>query len=104
MRRSRRDGRGRKSEEAGGSNDPSDGLSLATASDESHESVWKVARYETMTAIGLRTKGKMFSDLWPQTARWAACLRCGIHTCGISHTSFIVAFAEDSPMCHGSVR
>ena len=51
------------SEEAGGSNDPSDGFSLATAWDELHESVWSVARYETMTAVGLRAKGKMFSDL-----------------------------------------
>ena len=51
------------SEEAGGSNDPCDGFSLATAWDELHGSVWSVARYETMTAVGLRAKGKMFSDL-----------------------------------------
>ena len=51
------------SEEVGGSNDPCDGFSLATAWDELHESVWSVARYETMTAVGLRAKGKMFSDL-----------------------------------------
>ena len=46
-------------EEAGGSN----GYSLATAWDELHEFVWSVARYETMTAVGLRAKGKMFGDL-----------------------------------------
>ena len=51
------------SEEVGGSNDPSDGFSLATAWDELRGSVWSVARYETMTAVGLRAKGKMFSDL-----------------------------------------
>jgi hypothetical protein len=52
------------SEEAGGSNnDPGDDFSLATAWDELHESVWGVARYETMTTVGLRAKGKMFSDL-----------------------------------------
>ena len=51
------------SEEAGGPNDSCDGFSLATAWNELHESVWSVARYETMTAVGLRAKGKMFSDL-----------------------------------------
>ena len=51
------------SEEAGGSNDPGDDLSLATAWGELHKSVWSVARYETMTAVGLRAKGKMFSEL-----------------------------------------
>src|SRR5271157_5536151 len=51
------------SEDAGGSNDPCDGFSLASAWDELHELVWSVARYETMTAVGLRAKGKMFSDL-----------------------------------------
>ncbi len=54
---------GEQSEEAGGSNDPRDGFSLAGAWDELHESVWSVARYETMTAVGLTAKGKMFSDL-----------------------------------------
>lgn len=51
------------SEEAGGSNDPCDGFSLATAWDELHESVWSVARYEAMTVVGLRAKGKVFRDL-----------------------------------------
>ncbi len=51
------------SEEAGGSNDPCDGFSLAAAWDELHESVWRVARYEAMTTVGLRAKGKMFRGL-----------------------------------------
>ena len=51
------------SEEAGGPNDARDGFSLASAWDELNESVWSVARYETMTAVGLRAKGNMFSDL-----------------------------------------
>jgi hypothetical protein len=49
--------------EAGRSNDPRDRHSLAAAWDELHESVWSVARYETMTTAGLRAKGKMFRDL-----------------------------------------
>jgi hypothetical protein len=28
------------------------------------DSIWNVARYEAMTAVGLRAKGKMFRDLW----------------------------------------
>ena len=60
--RSRRDGifRARKPEDR---TTLCDGFSLATAWDELHESVWSVARYETMTAVGLRAKGKMFRDL-----------------------------------------
>ena len=51
------------SEEAGRSDDLHDGFSLAMAWAELHESVWSVARYETMTTVGLRAKGKIFSDL-----------------------------------------
>ena len=40
-----------------------DGFSLASAWDELRKSVWSVARYETMTRVGLRAKGKVFSDL-----------------------------------------
>ena len=54
---------GEQSEEAGESNDPRDGFSLAGAWDELHESVGSVARYETTTAVGLTAKGKVFSDL-----------------------------------------
>jgi hypothetical protein len=50
------------SEEAGGRN-RSHGVLLATAWDDLHESVWTVARYETMTPVGLRAKGKVFRDL-----------------------------------------
>jgi len=53
----------KQSEEGGGSNDPCHGFSVARAWDELHESVWCVARYETMTPVGLRAKGKVFSDL-----------------------------------------
>jgi hypothetical protein len=49
--------------EEGRSNDSRDRHSLAAAWDELHESVWSVARYETMTTIGLRAKGKIFIDL-----------------------------------------
>jgi len=49
--------------EEGRSNDPRDRHSLAAAWDELNESVWSVARYEAMTTIGLRAKGKIFIDL-----------------------------------------
>ena len=51
------------SEEAGRLDDLCDGFSLARGWAELHESVWSVARYETMTTVGLREKGKIFSDL-----------------------------------------
>ena len=51
------------SEEAGRLDDLCDGFSLAMAWDDLHESVWSVARYETMTTVGLRAKGKLFSLL-----------------------------------------
>ncbi len=51
------------SAEEGRSNDPRDRHSLAAAWDELNEAVWSVARYETMTTIGLRAKGKIFIDL-----------------------------------------
>ena len=51
------------SEEAGRLDDLCDGFSLARGWAELHESVWSVARYETMTPVGLRAKGKIFSDL-----------------------------------------
>ena len=51
------------SEEAGRLDDLCDGFSLARGWAELHESVWSVARYETMTTVGLRAKGKIFSDL-----------------------------------------
>jgi hypothetical protein len=47
----------------GRSNDPRDRHSLAAAWDELNEAVWSVARYETMTPVGLRAKGTMFRDL-----------------------------------------
>ncbi len=50
-------------EEAGGPNDARAGFSLAGAWNELNESIWSVARYETMTAVGLRAKGTMFRDL-----------------------------------------
>ena len=40
-----------------------DAASLEKSWNELHESVWRVARYETMTAAGLRAKGQMFRDL-----------------------------------------
>ncbi len=49
--------------EEGRSNDARDRHSLAEAWDELHESVRRVARHETMTAVGLRAKGKVFRDL-----------------------------------------
>ena len=51
------------SEEAGRLDDLCGGFSLARGWAELHESVWSVARYETMTTVGLRAKGKIFSDL-----------------------------------------
>lgn len=51
------------SEEGGRLDDPRDGFSLATGWAELHESVWSVARYETMTTVGLKAKGKIFSVL-----------------------------------------
>ena len=51
------------SEEAGGLNDLATAFHSQAAWDELHESVWSVARYETMTTVGLRAKGKIFSDL-----------------------------------------
>ena len=50
------------SEEAGGANDARAGFSLARAWHELNESIWSVARYETMTPVGLRAKGTLFSD------------------------------------------
>src|SRR5208283_960690 len=46
-----------------GSNDSCDRFSLAASRDRLDESVWRVARYETMTAVGLRAKGKLFREL-----------------------------------------
>ena len=51
------------SEEVGGPNDARADFSLARAWNELNESIWSVARYETMTPIGLRAKGTMFRDL-----------------------------------------
>ena len=51
------------SEEVGGRNDARAGFSLASAWNELNESIWSVARYETMTPVGLRAKGTMFRDL-----------------------------------------
>ena len=79
------------SEEAGGRN-RSHGVLLATAWDDLHESVWTVARYETMTPVGLRAKGKCSETLWTFPPRWRVCLRCRIRTCETSITSLIVDF------------
>src|SRR5271166_1709786 len=51
------------SEEIGGPNDARDGFSLARAWNELNESIWSVARYESMTPVGLRAKGTLFRDL-----------------------------------------
>jgi hypothetical protein len=51
------------SEEVGGPNDARAGFSLARAWNELNESIWSVARHETMTPVGLRAKGTMFRDL-----------------------------------------
>jgi hypothetical protein len=51
------------SEEVGGPNDARAGFSLARAWNELNESIWSVARYETMTPVGLRAKGTLFRDL-----------------------------------------
>ena len=51
------------SEEAGRLDDLCGGFSLARGWAGLHEFVWSVARYETMTTVGLRAKGKIFSDL-----------------------------------------
>ena len=49
-------------EEVGGPNRARASLSLSTAWNETNESIWRVARYETMTPAGLRAKGTLFSD------------------------------------------
>ena len=51
------------SKEVGGPNDARADFSLARAWNELNESIWSVARYETMTPVGLRAKGTMFRDL-----------------------------------------
>ncbi len=53
----------KRSEKVGGPNDARAGFSLARAWNELNESIWSVARYETMTPVGLRAKGTMFRDL-----------------------------------------
>jgi hypothetical protein len=41
------------------------GFSLVAAWDELNEAVWRLTRYEAMTAVGLRAKGTMFQTLLP---------------------------------------
>ncbi len=49
--------------EGAGSNEAGDRRLLTTAWDDLNEAVWHVARYETMTAVGLKAKGKLFRGL-----------------------------------------
>ena len=92
------------SEEAGESNDPCDDLSLATAWDELHESVWSVARYETMTAVGLRAKGKMFSELLAFFSAMDGLLALqDSYLRDFDHLAYRHLFGKDSPMPRRSV-
>ena len=91
-------------EEAGGSNDPCDNLSLATAWDELHESVWSVARYETMTAVGLRAKGKMFSELLAFFSAMDGLFALqDSYLRDFDHLAYRHLFGKDSPMPRRSV-
>ena len=81
----------KQSEEGGGSNDTRDRHSPAAAWDELNEAVWSVARYEAMTTVGLRAKGKIFRDLMAFVTDMNGLFALQDCICEISITSLIVA-------------
>ena len=92
------------SEEAGRLDDLCDGFSLARGWAELHEFVWSVARYETMTTVGLRAKGKIFSDLLD----FFSAMDClfalqDSYLRDFDHLAYRRLYGKDSPMPRRSV-